>query len=34
MKDYNFFLRLNYFTSNNGSQNSYVYQTTLDMSEF
>ena len=34
MKDYNFFLRQNYFTSNDGSQNSYVYQTTLDMLEF
>ena len=29
-KDYNFFLVGIYFTSNDGSQNTFVYQTTLD----
>ena len=31
--DYNFFLRRMYFTSNDGSQNTFVYQPTLDMLE-
>ena len=29
-KDYNFFLGRNYFTSNDGSQNTFFYQPTLD----
>ena len=32
-KDYNFFLGRIYFTSNDGSQNTLVYQPTLDTSE-
>ena len=32
-KDYNFFLGRIYFTKNDGSQNIFVYQPTLDMSE-
>ena len=32
-KDYNFFLGRNYFTSNDGSQNTFVYQPTLDTLE-
>ena len=32
-KDYNFFLGRNYFTSNDGSQNMFIYQPTLDTSE-
>ena len=32
-KDSNFFLRRIYFTSNDGSQNTLVYQPTLDTSE-
>ena len=32
-KDYNFFLGTTYFTSNDGSQNEYVYQPTLDTLE-
>ena len=32
-KDYNFFLGKNYFTSNDGSQNTFVYQLTLDKLE-
>ena len=31
--DYNFFLGRIYFTTNDGSQNSFVYQTTLDTLE-
>ena len=32
--DYNFFLGRMYFTSNDGSQNTFVYQPTLDTLEF
>ena len=32
-KDYNFFLGRIYFTSNDGSQNTFVYQPTLDTLE-
>ena len=32
-KDYNFFLCRIYFTSNDGSQNTFVYQPTLDALE-
>ena len=32
-KDYNFFLSRIYFTSNDGSQNAFVYQPTLDTLE-
>ena len=32
--DYNFFLGRKYFTSNDGSQNTFVYQPTLDTLEF
>ena len=32
-KDYNFFLGRNNFTRNDGSQKTYVYQTTFDTSE-
>ena len=32
-KDYNFFLGRMYFTSNDGSQNTFVYQPTLDTIE-
>ena len=32
-KDYNFFLGRNYFTGNDGSQNTFVYQPTLDILE-
>ena len=32
-KDYNYFLCRIYFTSNNGSQNTFVYQPKLDTSE-
>ena len=32
-KDYNFFLGKIYFTSNDGSQNTFVYQSTLDALE-
>ena len=32
-KDYNFFLCTIYFTGSNGSQNTFVYQLTLDMVE-
>ena len=32
-KDYNFFLGRIYFTSNHGSQNTFVYQPTLDTLE-
>ena len=32
-KDYNFFLGRIYFTSNDGSQNTFVYQSTLDTLE-
>ena len=32
-KDYNFFLGIIYFTSNDGSQNTFVYQPKLDTSE-
>ena len=32
--DHNFFLRTMYFTSNEGSQNTFVYQPTLDTLEF
>ena len=31
--DYNFLLRRMYFTSNDGSQSTFVYQATLDMLE-
>ena len=30
-KDYHFFLSRIYFTSNDGSQNTFVYQSTLDI---
>ena len=32
-KDYNFFLGRIYFTSNDGSQNTFVYQPTIDTLE-
>ena len=32
-KDYNIFVGRNYFTGNDGSQNKFVYQTTLDTLE-
>ena len=32
-KDYNFFLSRIYFTSNDGFQNTFVYQSTLDVLE-
>ena len=32
-KDYNFFLGRIYFTSNDGSQNTFIYQPTLDAIE-
>ena len=32
-KDYNFFIGIIYFTSNDGSRNTFVYQPTLDMLE-
>ena len=33
-KDYNFFLDKIHFTSKDGSQNTFVYQPTLDTSDF
>ena len=33
MRDYTFSICRNHFTSNDGSQNTFVYQSTLDASE-